>query len=463
MGMVKMVKKEKANIWQVISEVAREGTEITVDSTPETHKGGLAQVAAEDIGSSAPPFRLAHEAHEKLMKPVKKDLVSPVGEPQILPEPVYPSRPWLKEGKNKLAYHLATGWRGFRCWVVPYVGSRLHPNNLRPMLSYLFTDYKCNLDCYYCWAFDNKVQGMTEDVAKRSIDWLHSIGCRVIAIMGGEPLIRPKFIHKIVYYGTKRGFFVYVPTNGRLMTPDIIDRLGDAGVAAFNLAVDCLDEKPGLPKALNLIRPQFEYLVKKQQKYGYMISFNINICHNNMDDVRELTELAYANACSTDYHINEPPLMQHDHFQHLSNNPTYIRPEDYPKVDELIDHLIDCSRRGYMMVNPLSYFKSMKRFMRGQLDSWPCRAGLNTMVIRTDGTLAPCFAMYSAKHDWGVLEKQKFEVGHLTEMKKNCSPHCMSTCNWTIAHHYNDYRVIWLAIKQLMHGHQGVRAISQLD
>src|ERR1700756_156903 len=110
--MVKMVKKEKANIWQVISEVAREGTEITIDSTPETHKGGLAQVATEDIGSSAPPFRLAHEAHEKLMKPVKKDLVSPVGEPQILPEPVYPSRPWLKEGKNKLAYHLATGWRG---------------------------------------------------------------------------------------------------------------------------------------------------------------------------------------------------------------------------------------------------------------------------------------------------------------------------------------------------------------
>jgi radical SAM protein with 4Fe4S-binding SPASM domain len=101
--------------------------------------------------------------------------------------------------------------------------------------------------------------------------------------------------------------------------------------------------------------------------------------------------------------------------------------------------------------------------MRGQLDSWPCRAGLNTMVIRTDGTLAPCFAMYSAKHDWGVLEKQKFEVGHLTQMKENCSPHCMSTCNWTIAHHYNDYRVIWMAIKQLMHGHQGVRAISQLD
>src|SRR5437016_5893349 len=31
---------------------------------------------------------------------------------------------------------------------------------------YLFTEWKCNLDCHYCWAFDNTVKGMTEVVAK---------------------------------------------------------------------------------------------------------------------------------------------------------------------------------------------------------------------------------------------------------------------------------------------------------
>jgi hypothetical protein len=30
-------------------------------------------------------------------------------------------------------------------------------------------EYKCNLDCWYCWAFDNKAKGMTQDVARRSI------------------------------------------------------------------------------------------------------------------------------------------------------------------------------------------------------------------------------------------------------------------------------------------------------
>ena len=45
---------------------------------------------------------------------------------------------------------------------------------------------------------------MTEDVAGRSIDWLHSIGNRVLALMRGEPLLRPRSIHKIIHYDAKR-------------------------------------------------------------------------------------------------------------------------------------------------------------------------------------------------------------------------------------------------------------------
>jgi hypothetical protein len=33
------------------------------------------------------------------------------------------------------------------------------------------------------------------------------------------------------------------------MKPEVLDRLGDAGVANINLAIDCVVEKPGLPKA----------------------------------------------------------------------------------------------------------------------------------------------------------------------------------------------------------------------
>src|SRR5204863_7977634 len=121
----------------------------------------------------------------------------------------------------------------------------------------------------------------------------------------------------------------------------------EAGRATFNLAVDAVDEKPGLPKALNPIRSYFDYLVKKQYRYGYTVFLNINICRNNLEDVKELTEIAHANAISTDYHINEMPLLEQSHFKHLDNsNATYIRQEDHEKVDEVLEWLIDKQKSG---------------------------------------------------------------------------------------------------------------------
>lgn len=141
--------------------------------------------------------------------------------------------------------------RAMRGWLFPYLGSRVKPGDFHPIISYLFTEWKCNLDCHYCWAFDNRVQGLTEDVARRSIDWLHDTGCRVLALMGGEVLLRPQFAHKVIDYAVQKGFWVYVPTNGRLMRPEVIDRLADAGVATFNLAVDSVADRKELPRRSN--------------------------------------------------------------------------------------------------------------------------------------------------------------------------------------------------------------------
>ncbi len=379
-----------------------------------------------------------------------------------LPEPVFPRRPellpddpWPGDGERhwtpKQIYHAMHGW------AFPYVKSRLLPGNFHPIVAYLFTEYKCNLDCHYCYSFDNRVKGMTEELAKASIDWLHSTTCRVLALMGGEVLLRPNFVHKIVDYAAQKGFYIYIPTNGRLLKPQVIDWLADAGVSTFNLAVDAVDEKPGLPKALNPIRSYFDYLVKKQYRYGYTVFFNINICRNNLDDVKELTEIAHAHKISTDYHINEMPLLEQSHFKHLDDNPTYIRAEDHAAVDKVLDWLIEKQKAGYGMTNSVERLAQMKQFMRGDLEPWNCRAGQNTLIIRVDGTLAPCFPMYSATYDWGVVGSHKFDTRQLREMKESCERHCFSTLNHIVGYCYNDRRVIQWMFKQARHGFQGIR------
>lgn len=403
------------------------------------------------------------------MKPTAKPTLLPTRQLQTLPDPVFPQHPnghgggesdFVDHESNTLngRRHWSAPYilRALRGWLVPYVKSRVLPGDFHPIIAYLFTEWKCNLDCHYCWAFDNRVKGMTEDAAKRSIDWLHSTGCRVLALMGGEPLLRPDFAHKVVYYAAQKGFWVYLPTNGRLMRPEVIDRLGDAGVATVNLAVDCVDEKPGLPKALNPIRSYFDYLIKKQYRHGYVVFFNMNICRTNLEDIKELTEIAHKHHLITDYHINESPMIEQSHFQHLDENSTYLRPEDYPKVDALLDWLIEKNRQGYKMVNSTQRLADMKEFMRGRVKPWNCRAGQNSLIIRTDGTLAPCFPLYSGSYDWGTIENHKFEMRQLDEMKQSCQEHCFSTLNHNLGYCYNDARVLRWVTKQALRGFQGV-------
>lgn len=407
--------------------------------------------------------------NEFLMAGKRAAPLAPLAEPAALPDPVYPQYPEKcgdvptdkrflpREGGSPYRNRVsgAVIRRALRGWMYPYIRSLAMPGEFHPIIAYLFTEYKCNLDCHYCWAFNNAVMGMTEDTARRSIDWLHDTGCRVLALMGGEVLLRPRFVHKVVYYAAKRGFFVYVPTNGRLMRPDAIDRLGDAGAATVNLAVDSVEERVELPKALVPIRPYFEYLIRKQYAYGFNTFLNINITRINLADVKELTEIAYANGIATDYHINESPMLEQKDFKHQNGNNTFITEADWPRVDEVIDWLIEKNQSGYKMVNSVRRLEDMRAFMRGKVQCWDCRAGQNSLIIRTDGTLAPCFPTYGASYDWGTAGQPRFEPAQLLEMKEQCQRHCFSTLNHTLAYCYNVRRVVQWTLKQAARGFQG--------
>ena len=71
--------------------------------------------------------------------------------------------------------------------------------------------------------------------------------------------------------------------------------------------------------------------------------------------------------------------------------------------------LVDKQRQGWKMVYSIPRFRNMKGSMRGVGEHWGCRAGENWLIIRTNGSLAPCFALYDASYDWGTVANQKFD------------------------------------------------------
>ena len=154
----------------------------------------------------------------------------------------------------------------------------------------------------------------------------------------------------------------------RLLRPDVIDRLGDAGVATFNFAVDAMDEKPGAAEGAGSGALVFRLFDQASNTvYGYTVFFNMNICRTNLEDIKQLTEVAHDNGIATDYHINESPMIDQPHFKHADENSTYITTEDFPRVDALIDWLIDKNRQGYKMVNSVKRLNDMRDFLRGKV------------------------------------------------------------------------------------------------
>src|SRR5262245_26453457 len=128
------------------------------------------------MAAAVPPaFRIDVTINELL-----RHSVDPVTPPEprgaTLPEPVFPQYPELLSAMGPAVPPEHRPWtleqirRKVRGWLLPYVRSRVMPGDFHPITAYLFVEYKCNIDCWYCWSFNNQVKGMTEDVARRSID-----------------------------------------------------------------------------------------------------------------------------------------------------------------------------------------------------------------------------------------------------------------------------------------------------
>ncbi len=336
--------------------------------------------------ATAAKFRIDVAIHDLLMNSNQRPPAPAESMGLTLPEPVFPRFPdRLKDPgpetpPEKRKWGPKDVYRYSRGWLVPYVRSRVLPGDFHPITAYLFVEYKCN-----------------------------------------------------------QGFWVYIATNGRLLRPEVADRLGDAGVSVFNFAMDSWDLKPSLPKALVPAQKNLEHILRKQYVDGYLVFFNMNICRNNTEDIRKLTEYAHDHRVATDYHINETPMLeQDDHFKHLSGN-------------------------GHQ-AELLASMPGVVQEANGELRfaDWNCRAGQNNVIIRTDGTVAPCFPMYASTYDWGNIDRPKFDQSQLTQMKSTCQRHCFSTLNHNLAYCYNDARVIkWLwsnAIKNKFQG--GVRSFE---
>lgn len=207
---------------------------------------------------------------------------------------------------------------------------------------------KCNLNCVYCWDYDNRPQlkEMSTDDIKKLIDQAAKMGVETFNPFGGEPFLRRDAID-IIGHAFKRGMKVTVTTNGTLLSREHCRQLVEVADNGRLIVLVSLDgataeendrvRNPGsFEKTCRTINNLC--LERERQKKGIPIIVNSVISRNNfrsMEDQIRLTRHLNADLI----HFITPVVSSDDVSRGMIEGDYIIMPEDFAELDQIIDSI----------------------------------------------------------------------------------------------------------------------------
>src|SRR5713226_9164456 len=130
-----------------------------------------------------------------------------------------------------------------------------------PLLAHIIPIRRCNLSCKYCNEYDDVSKPVPTDEMFGRIDKLASLGTRVIAISGGEPLLHPE-LDDIIRRVRSHGMIAGMITNGYLLTSERIQRLNSAGLEHLQISIDNLVPDEVSKKSLKVLDKKLQLLAE---------------------------------------------------------------------------------------------------------------------------------------------------------------------------------------------------------
>jgi len=235
--------------------------------------------------------------------------------------------------------------------------------------------FRCNLRCKYCGAFEATREGLSTPEVLEGLDGLWKLGSRWITFGGGEPLLH-KDVGEILHHAKRRGFQVYLSTNGALI-PGKTEAL--ARVDHVNLSLD------GAREVNDEVRGKGAFdttlaAIAACKDLGLPASLQCVLSSYNLDSVEDVLEIASNDGL---------PVMFQPATQWLdsSTKPNPIAPpvEAYRRT---IEQLIVLKKKGAPIRNSVAGLQHLYK--------WPdptpiwCSAGLLTCTVEPDGIMVAC-------------------------------------------------------------------------
>jgi MoaA/NifB/PqqE/SkfB family radical SAM enzyme len=159
------------------------------------------------------------------------------------------------------------------------------------LLSFEITQ-KCNAKCSFCgyWRLKNPSLGLPLKDIMKMLDNGYDLGCVLLGITGGEPLLR-KDLPEVFKHAKNIGFSTLLLTNGYLL-PKRIHELHPY-LDSMNVSVDFPDSRHDKNRGLNNLLERTIVGIRLARKYGVSTNMNCVVtAEHSLEDIRKLLFMA---------------------------------------------------------------------------------------------------------------------------------------------------------------------------
>jgi MoaA/NifB/PqqE/SkfB family radical SAM enzyme len=263
-----------------------------------------------------------------------------------------------------------------------------------PVLASLYLTQRCNLRCAYCSSPERKVAELSTDQWLTVVDELARLGCRRVALLGGEPLLH-EGAADVIARVRRQGMSCVLTSNGLLVPRHIHGLRGlDTLVLSLDAPGAANDEVRGRGVAAAV-----EGALRAARAVGLPVKLNAVLSAPTAPHLRSL--LALAEEWDVDLTVSVVRSGAPD----LWKDAAAIKPPD-GQLRELLLALADrAARNRRLLFSPWAYRYAARwgDYSHDRLEATPgacsdprlrgaprCHAGRSFVTIDADGTVWPC-------------------------------------------------------------------------
>jgi MoaA/NifB/PqqE/SkfB family radical SAM enzyme len=265
-----------------------------------------------------------------------------------------------------------------------------------PLIVFLSLTEKCNLRCKKCTIWKSVKEEREPELSKEEIfsflPQLSSMGTKIIALWGGEPLLN-KNLCEIIREIHRQKMIPYVITNGLLLNEQYVAQLIKADLGSISVSLDNPfpekhDERKGFKGAF---ARTCEGLALLRKMGGDRINVGINmvISKDNVHEILPMAELASSLELNW---LKFIPVHFGFPYNQMEFGDEELMPDE-EEIESIQRNLLKARKyliKQGLYTNSITFLKEFKGFFKGEYPMKHCYAGYLLCNIDSYGNITQC-------------------------------------------------------------------------